>query len=315
MEPPDCAALQKVFMSNPASRLAVVICSAGRPDCLADLVPFLDNQSRPADRVIFSVPGPEHIGFDPAPRFGHGTRAEVIHPPKGLPRQRNAGLDALAGDADIVVFFDDDFLPSRHALAGIELAFAARGDVGGMTGHLIADGINGPGFDHTEAAEMVARWDSDHPEPTEGRVLRRNLAGLYGCNMAYRVSSIGDARFDEALPLYGWQEDIDFAARISGARIKTDAFAGVHRGAKSGRETAGQRLGYSQIANTWYLWRKGTMTARFALRLATRNMAANHLRMLRPEPWIDRRARAIGNWRALFDVARGRADPGRILTL
>jgi len=133
--------------------------------------------------------------------------------------------------------------------------------------------------------------------------------------MACRVAVIGSARFDEASPLCGWQEDIDFAAQIEGERIKTDAFAGVHRGAKSGRETAGQRLGYSQIANPWYLWRKGTMTPRFALRLATRNMAANHLKSLRPEPWIDRRARAAGNWRALFDILRGRAHPERILSL
>ena len=186
-----------------------------------------------------------------------------------------------------------------------------------MTGLLIADGINGPGYDETAAEAMVADHDAATP-PTSARdpeIINAGLEGLYGCNMAYRMSAIDGARFDERLPLYGWQEDIDFAARIRGERIKTDAFAGVHRGAKSGRETSGKRLGYSQIANTWYLWRKGTMSFRFAARLAMRNMAANHIKALRPEPWIDRRARARGNWRALLDIVTGRSDPERILTL
>ncbi|GGL77446.1 glycosyltransferase family 2 protein [Wenxinia marina] len=299
------------------TRIAVIVCSVGRPDCLSGLLAPLAAQSRPADRVLFVVTRPEDIGVDPRGAFGPRTDVEVIVAPKGLPRQRNAGLDRVMGDADLIVFFDDDYVPSRHALAGIEAGFAAWPEVGGMTGALIADGINSPGLSTREAERLVAEWDAVTPPPG-GRPLRivdRDLAGLYGCNMAYRASHVGDVRFDERLPLYAWQEDIDFAARIAGRRIRTDAFAGVHRGARSGREIAGHRLGYSQIANPWYLWRKGTMTASFALRLAVRNLAANHLRAARPEPWIDRAARARGNRIALLDVIRGRADPERILSL
>ena len=46
---------------------------------------------------------------------------------------------------------------------------------------------------------------------------------------------------------------------------------------------------------------------------ALRNMAANHARALRPEPWIDRAGRMRGNWRGLGDILAGRADPERIL--
>ena len=301
---------------NP-SKIAVVVCSVGRPDCLRALVPFLNKQCRAADQVVFVVTRHEDIGFDPTPLFSRGTKVTTLISKKGLPRQRNCGIKAVVNEADIIVFFDDDFLPSRHALAGIEIAFSELKEVGGMTGHLIADGINSEGLDVDFASRLIAKWDASLPfaakEGRQLRIIRRGLAGLYGCNMAYRTSAIGTALFDERLPLYAWQEDIDFSARITGDRIKTDAFAGVHCGAKSGRETSGRRLGYSQIVNPWYLWRKGTMSARFGLRLALRNIAANHIRALYPEPWIDRAARATGNWLGIVDILRGQADPGRIL--
>ncbi|MBO9474879.1 glycosyltransferase [Shimia sp. R10_1] len=293
------------------NRIAVVICSVGRPDELADLVPHLTKQTRMPDRVVFVVTKPEDAPQDLTAPFSEGTEAVVLYSDKGLTKQRNMGLDAVQNDCDLVVFFDDDFVPSRYALEGIEGAFAAWPDVNGMTGHLIADGINGGGYEAAQAADMVAQYDTTpRSEPT---VLRSGLVGLYGCNMAYRLSAVGETRFDPALPLYGWQEDIDFAAQIPGERIKTDAFSGVHCGTKNGRETAGARLGYSQLVNTWYLWRKGTMSGRFAFKLAARNMIANHVKLLRPEPWIDRKARAIGNWRAVKDILTGIAHPERIL--
>jgi hypothetical protein len=61
--------------------------------------------------------------------------------------------------------------------------------------------------------------------------------------------------------------------------------------------------------------RKGTASPRFALNLAARNMLANLVKALRPEPWVDRRGRLRGNFLALADVLRGRIDPRRILEL
>ena len=140
--------------------------------------------------------------------------------------------------------------------------------------------------------------------------------GLYGCNMAYRRDAIAGHRFDERLPLYGWQEDVDFAARVSAGRPlgRAEGVRGVHRGVSRGR-SPGLRIGYSQVANPHYLVRKGTLPVGFALRLVARNLAANHWRAPRPEPWIDRAGRVRGNWRALGDLVRGRLDPGRIVDM
>lgn len=57
------------------------------------------------------------------------------------------------------------------------------------------------------------------------------------------------------------------------------------------------------------------MSSRFAMKLAARNFVANHVKLLRPEPWTDRRGRAVGNWRALIDILRGKAHPKRIFDI
>jgi hypothetical protein len=47
--------------------------------------------------------------------------------------------------------------------------------------------------------------------------------------------------------------------------------------------------------------------------LITRNLLANHIKSLRPEPYIDRRGRLYGNWVGIMHLATGRADPARML--
>lgn len=304
-------------MNESATKVSVIICSVGRPECLAFLVSRINQQSRLPDRLLLVVPS---LADAPAPGSLPADLSvvpEIILSPKGLPRQRNSGLDLTEADSDVIVFFDDDFIPSRYALARIVEAFGVFPDVNGMSGQLIADGINGPGIVPEDAGVRVDAWDVSTGSAATGVPprIRRDCVGLYGCNMAYRAAAICGLRFDERLPLYGWQEDIDFAARIPGRRIGTDAFAGIHCGIKSGRETSGHRLGYSQIVNPIYLLRKGTLPPQMALRLCLRCFAANHAHALNPEPWIDRHARARGNWLGLLDLLRGRADPARILEL
>jgi hypothetical protein len=96
--------------------------------------------------------------------------------------------------------------------------------------------------------------------------------------------------------------------------VYTNLLTGVHLGAKGGR-TSGKRLGYSQIANPVYLLRKRTMPRQLAWRLMARNLAANMLLSVWPEPYIDRRGRLLGNAAALYDLLRGRIHPERILSL
>jgi len=294
-------------MSN-RPRLAVIIASLNRPRELADVMAALARQTVTPDRIILSVTKEEDL---PPAQSRQG--AEVIIGPKGSCHQRNSGIEAVIGNVDYIAFFDDDYLPSKFACERMVDFLETHADLAGINGHLIADGINGPGISREEAEAMIAEFDArPAPEPKIGQA----VDGLYGCNMAYRASMVQDARFDENLPLYAWQEDIDFAAQLlpRGRLVQSNAFAGVHRGVKGGR-TSGVRLGYSQVANPLYLMKKGTMRKGFGWKLMLRNIASNHVKAFRPEPWVDRWGRVKGNWLAFRHALTGKLRPDHILKL
>ena len=119
-----------------------------------------------------------------------------------------------------------------------------------------------------------------------------NCTDLYGCNMACRMSAVGDASFDERLVLYGWMEDKDFSRTVGrkGRLVESGTMAGVHLGIKSGR-TPGKKYGYSQVVNPWYLHKKGMLSAGEAGSKILRPVLMNAARSIRPEKHIDRRGR------------------------
>jgi glycosyltransferase involved in cell wall biosynthesis len=287
---------------------AVVVATTGRPQTLQRTLSRLTRQSLRPDRVLVVAVTPADVAeLDQLP-----LPIEIRLADRGLCRQRNLALDVLGVDVDLVVFFDDDLLPADDYLENAERLFRGDPDIVGATGRLIADDAGGPGlsFESAEALLVADRFEVDWDTAV------RPKPGLYGCNMAYRVSAIGALRFDEKLPLYGWQEDVDFSSRLRerGRLVVCDALASVHMGEKAGRGS-GLRLGYSQIANPIYLLRKGTITHRRVRRMIRKNIASNLRGSFRPEPYIDRRGRLIGNFIAIGDYLTGRIDPRRILDL
>jgi GT2 family glycosyltransferase len=297
----------------PAQRLnlAVGIATAGRREVLAEMTDFLARQTRLPDQLVVCPAASRDVDPETLKRFP--APSLVVSGPIGLPAQRNRILSAVA-EADIIVFFDDDFFADPSYLANLETIFSTNADVVAVTGHLLADGAKGPGLAVEQGLEIIEsamRSVPDNPALVD-------FYGAYGCNMSFRLEPIRRERilFDENLPLYGWQEDIDFALRLSphGRMTKAEALRGVHLGIKSGR-TSGVRFGYSQIANPIYLIRKGTMSWKHARMLMWRNLAANLVRSFYPEPWVDRKGRLRGNILALIDIAIGRISPNRILQL
>jgi GT2 family glycosyltransferase len=290
-------------------RIAVILASTGRPENLGTAIRHFHDQTMKPDCILLSVVTEQDVPLTSA----HLKDLKWVIGPKGLPTQRNTGLRNIGKNYDVIAFFDDDYIPSRYCIERLSNFFSAHPDVIGANGFLVADGINTPGIS-TEKAELLLRLYDEIPAPDTSVI--KDQFGLYGCNMAYRASALNGIWFDERLKLYGWQEDIDFAAQLlkRGRIVKTHAFAGVHQGVKGGR-TSGVRLGYSQVSNPLYLARKGTMKFSYALKIMGQNILANHLRSLKPEPWVDRLGRAKGNWIGIFDVLRGRLTPERIETL
>lgn len=290
-------------------RIAVIVATLGRRQAAEDLVRDLCAQTRLPDRVIFAVTTPED-----APERNPLLANETLPVErKGSCVQRNRAIDRVASDCDIIVFFDDDFIPESRYLERLERAFAADQGIAGLTGLVVADGVSGAGLEREEALKAIARHVARFPD---GSPDSRELFGLYGCNMAVRTAALGSRRFDEAMPLYGWLEDLDLTNQLlhEGRLLRLDCLIGVHRGIKAGR-TSGIRLGYSQIANAFYLARKGTAPARPMYENILKHFFVNLVRSIRPEPFIDRRGRLWGNLVGLRDIWRGESRPDRILEL
>ena len=286
-------------------RLAVGIATTGRAPVLTPTLRALAAQTRRPDLVLISAVTPDDVA--PGATDGLPFETRLLTGPKGSCPQRNTILDALSGE-DIVLFIDDDFLMAPDWLAGLEALMTDAPDIVLVTGKVVADGVTGPGLSHDEAAAALAR-----ATPGAGEV--RPAYSGYGCNFALRMAPIRahGLRFDEALPLYGWLEDIDFSRQLAphGRLVRHEGLVGVHLGTKMAR-SPGLRLGYSQVANPVYLVRKGTMTRRHAADMMGRNLASNLYYTPRPRPWADSRGRLRGNLLALWDWVRGRLDPGRV---
>lgn len=288
-------------------RIAAGIATAGRRTLLGETLREIAKQVRLPDRVIICPFGSDDVDYELLRSLPYPSK--VVSSVLGSAHQRNAILRETAG-LDAIVFFDDDFFPSPNYLANAEAVLQLNGDVVAMSGTPIEDGINGPGLTPEHARKLIAGAAMS----TNAGSLRTDY-GTYGCNMVIRLAPVRmhEIAFDEALPMYGWQEDIDFSRQLApwGRIVRAEALTGVHLGAKRGR-TSGVRFGYSQVANPIYLMRKGTVSLSFGGRTMVKNLLANLVRTFWPEAYVDRAGRLKGNMLALLDLVRGRLHPGRI---
>jgi glycosyl transferase family 2 len=288
--------------------IAVIIATKDRPQQVARLLADLRNQTRWPTEVIISavthadLPSTCLSGFE----IRHITGAA------GLTKQRNAGLAALKTDPLAVAFLDDDLRIGHEFLERAEIHFRNQASLAGLNGTLLADGAaRGLPVSNEDASELLGQQPVGFPTLTPRRA-------LYGCNMLARTTFARVTAFDESLPAYGWLEDRDFGLRLGrlGATATASDMLAVHLGVSSGGRTAHSRYGYSQIANSVYLYKKGTLDGKEALRLCGRSIAANvRGTLLHSKDREARRARLSGNMVALKDMPLNRLSPSRILEL
>jgi GT2 family glycosyltransferase len=288
-------------------KIGLIVASYGRPELIRELLTFVGRQVRSPDSIILSVVSDKDVGPLPA-----DPRIDIVYSAPGLCAQRNTGLARLQNVSDVVVFIDDDFWMSDTYLRELERIFSDHPDVVAVTGLILADGATTAGISIADAEQCLADY-ARSPAPA---IVMRDVPDTYGCNMAYRSSKIGTLRFDERLPLYGWQEDVDFSAQLRGRGriIWTNAVWGVHLGTKKGK-ISGVRFGYSQVVNPIFIFKKGNMSLKRAAVLICKNIIANAGRSLFPESYIDRVGRLKGNMIGLLHVVLGRLDPMHALKL
>jgi glycosyltransferase involved in cell wall biosynthesis len=289
---------------------AVIIATKGRPREVSNLLDALASQTARPELIVVSACDEADIGSRSAPP----KNVELIFGTPGSSAQRNRALSLIRGTYDIVVFLDDDFVPSRFWIERVRLIFAKHLDVGTVTGHVLVDGVLSGGIPLSEGQTIVNQADSSRTMPTPNKY-RVRAESPYGCNMAFRSKTIDQLVFDERLVLCGWLEDLDFALQASAhARmIWTDLVWGVHLGVTGGRDS-GVRFGYSQVVNPWYLMKKGTISPLGAFRRIGQGTAGNML-LICQKTHINRRGRLMGNMIGIKDIISGKWAPEKITDL
>ena len=293
--------------------VAVGIPTRGRPAILKETLEDLRLQSFAPRVVMVAYLDPSDIGD--APMYFPEVRFLRTEKPGGSCSQRNRLLDAVPVGCDLVFIMDDDCYVHREYLARMVETFVADPTIVGGTGRILKNGATGPGLTGEYARRLLR---STPHTPTLYEEPPRPAFNTDGCNMAFRMDTLRQhgIRFDESMPGYAWYEDIDFSRRFLpyGKLVLVPGAQAVHLGAKVGK-TSGVRFGYSQVANPVYLARKGTYPWSHAFRSMARNLAANLLHSIRPEPFIDRHGRLRGNLLAFRDWMKQRMMPDRILGL
>jgi glycosyltransferase involved in cell wall biosynthesis len=294
-----------------AMKTAIVISSLSRPHTLHETVEALARQTISPCAIVVSLCDAQSV-LEETARL---SLVCVTYGAKGLTKQRNNALQELPADAEYVLFLDDDVELAANYLETMEGVFGAQPDIVLASGAVCwADGPRlGRAVTRVEAVASVAQ------HRCENKIVESD--GAYGCNMFVRRSMLQHERFDERLPLGSWLEDYDFSVRCGrhGRVVWNHGTCVAHLGVQRAKRERGFPVGYAQIANSYYLWQKGVIPS------LTRLLGAFWLPALRVSlqgtlhgkpPWNERfdyKGRLRGNVRALFDAARFRLKPERIL--
>src|SRR5689334_16690828 len=103
----------------------VIIATKNRPKEVRNLLDLLAMQTVPPDMIIVSACDESDIDRSCIP----ASNLTVLFGPPGLTAQRNRALSHIEGQYDAVVFFDDDFIPSRFWIQHVHKVLTAQPDV------------------------------------------------------------------------------------------------------------------------------------------------------------------------------------------
>jgi GT2 family glycosyltransferase len=295
-------------------KTAVIVCSVGRAHMLHETVMSLGRQTVSPIAIVLSVCERASV----LPETVCLPRVTIVEGPRGLTTQRNTGLNATPSAADYVLFLDDDAELAPNYLASMEKLLDSRTDIATASSHLVIDGLQaGYLLTREEAIAAIARYRSESGiEAGEG---------ISGSNIFVRRSIAEQVRFDKRLPLSGWLEDYDFSirSRAHGLVVWNLETCVAHLGMQRAGRERGFLVGYAHIANSYYLWQKGVIPS-FGKLLGTfwlpafgRTFQGLLRRWFSRNPvWrrrFDHPGRLRGNTQALFDAARHRLRPERLL--
>jgi GT2 family glycosyltransferase len=271
----------------------VIIPTRGRADSCQATVASVFRQNVLPDQVIVSAVEPSDWRGEADPRV------RLLLGAAGLTRQRNRGIAALDPRCQVVTMLDDDVELPEDYFQNIQRLFTQHPDVALCFGAV----REFPRMSRENARQVLTQW----PARDE---FRQGACGL-GCSMNIRRTVVDKISFDERLPLYGWLEDADFAARARpyGKQGTYEAARTLHL-VEPKMRLSGVRFGYAQAMNPYYLWRKGSLPLKeVVVQHWIKAIGSNLLGLVRRDPAVDRWGRLRGNARAFSLILRGRAEP------
>jgi GT2 family glycosyltransferase len=259
--------------------ISIVLCTCQRPDSVRRFLESVAAQTRPVDEVLV-VDASRDVETEAVVAAWRGAQrvwySRVDDPLRGLTRQRNFGLEAVA--CDLVAFFDDDVVLAPTCIAEMERPHRASHDVAGV-------GCFAETWMPPTLLWRVRRVLGIVPNLRPGSYTRTGMSvpwrfhppttdliegdWLPGCAMMLKTSVASQVGFDEALTGYGQGEDLDFSLRLRerGRIVIAGAARCRHLHEASGRPDA-FRLGQMEIWNRYRIWRRVHRDPRLADRMA-----------------------------------------------
>lgn len=270
-----------------SQRLAVIVPTRNRPRELETLLANLAEQTRRPDSVTVVDSSDEDIRRD----VEHVVAASRLpctflrHWPPSAAAQRNAGLAAVGGSADLVAFVDDDLTLNPEGFEVVRRQSEALGPdfVGFGFNPVEPDARRGYGWlKNARLVEALGLYSGRVGAVTRSgwhtRMVMVDRATevdwLSSSAVVWRSDAIRDLRFDEFFEQYSYLEDLEFSlqARSRGRFVILPGATFLHEPAAGGRKS---RLwfGRIEVRNRYYIVRKhGLSRWRFWLGAAIRSM-------------------------------------------
>lgn len=293
----------KMEISADGSQVSVVIPSYGRPKVLEDTVRSVLKQTVLPAEIILSV-----VSSTDVTSFTERARSvRVVYGPRGISAQRNTAVRALDPRTAFVLFLDDDVeLVAQYVETCLSVMNEWQ-EVAIVTGDYLAEHLT-----REQAQTMVSEFVAGDPRD----IAEANSA--CGSNMFARAWVARKVLFDEALPLYGWLEDFDWSVRAAKhGRIVRSRSAVLAHLSFGGARISPRQLGYSQIVNPYYLWKKHSIDCLWQVigRHWSRPVARNLAGCVIGSDRRERIGRLNGNAIAFWGILRGRGAPMRMADL
>lgn len=247
----------------PAVRISVIIATLGRPAPLQRALHSLADSDLPPHEVVV-VDGDEARGAQAATVAAAALAPYVVRhlsSPKGLTRQRNAGIAAATGD--VVLFLDDDARVGPDVLAAVAAAYDEPGVVG-VTGKTVEPASNRVGGKTSRIRALLPGGAREgeftrfgYPRRLLDEDRDRDVQFMAGCFMSARSAAARQTGFDEGLTGYALAEDEDFSYRLSQlGRVRYLGGAVVEHDNGGFHSRDRRAFGHQVVRNRRYLFRK-----------------------------------------------------------